>query len=778
MATFNGPGSERHLSAHLHVTGRSRFITDEPVPPGMLQVKVLVSPHAHARIRAIALDRARAMPGVAAVLTARDIPGENQIGMVIKDEPLLAQDKVCYVGQPVAIVVGRTAAEAAEAARAIEVTYEPLAPVFEAEQALKLGSLYAPERKIERGDIAAGFAAAEFTLDGSIVTGSQEHMYLETQRTRAIPGEDQEVLLFPATQSPGEVQEVAARVLGLDRKDVTVDVKRLGGGFGGKESGATLWACLAALACHRTRRPVELCLTRVEDMSWTGKRHPFHIKYRVGFNRDGRLVAYDAEFNINGGAFTDLSLAILERGMLHADNAYFIPNVRVIGRACRTNLPPNTALRGFGAPQGIFAIETVIERIARRLSLDRVAVRRLNVYRDGQETHYGQPVAEAATDELLARLLEAAQYAKLRDRVREFNRGNRDRKQGIGVVPVKFGISFTSSFLNQGSALVWVYADGTISVSHGGIEMGQGVNTKVAQIVAHEFGVGLGQIRVESSSTRRVGNASPTAASTGADINGNAARLAAQAIVARLRPLAAELLAAGAGNPAAAAPPDPEQIVFQGGMVFDRRAPEVRLAFRELSSEAHRQRVNLGAQAFYRTPDIGWDRATGRGRPFSYFVFGCCLAIAEVDALTGSVRVREAHIVHETGRSLNPALDQGQIEGAFIQGMGWFTTEEVVRDEHGRLLSNSPSTYKIPTVRDLPDEFRVTMIDRDRSCASVLGSKAVGEPPLVYGEAVWFAVRDAVEAVAGHRFEANLRPPATPESVLAAIEELGERAGQ
>jgi xanthine dehydrogenase large subunit len=764
--------SQHHLSAELHVTGRSRFVADEPRPADLHHVKLLTSPFAHARIKAIDVSEAEALPGVAAVLLARDVPGENQIGGAIRDEPLLPESEVFYVGQPIAVVVARTPAIAQAAVKLIRAEYEELESVLSVSRALELSALFAPERRIERGSVAAGFDRADHILEGRLRTGSQEHLYLETQRCRALPTEDREILLQPATQSPGEVQEIASRVLGMDRKDITVDVKRLGGGFGGKERAATIWACLAALACHRTGKPVELRLRRSEDMAWTGKRHPFEITYRIGFTSEGKITAYDAVFNINGGAYADLSMAILERGMLHADNTYYIPNMRIIGRGCRTNVPPNTALRGFGAPQGIFAIEHAIQRIARKLGLDPIEVRRRNAYRDGDTTHFGQTVHEACTPELLDQLAQSARYPQLQEEVAEFNRTHRHRKQGIGVVPVKFGISFTTSFLNQGSALVWVYGDGTVSVSHGGIEMGQGINTKVAQVVASELGVSIEHIRVESNNSKRIGNASPTAASTGADINGNAARLAAQRIVARLRPVAARLLVRADG-----AIPAPEVLVFRDGWVLDPAAPDRRIGFSALTHQAHLERTNLGAQAFYQTPDIGWDRATGQGRPFSYFVFGCALGIAEIDVLTGAHRLNKVFIVHETGQSLNPALDQGQIEGAFIQGLGWFTMEELLRDGRGSCLTTSLSTYKIPTIRDIPAEFRVEMVNRERAHASVLGSKAIGEPPLIYGEAVWFAIKDAIEAVADHEVEAELATPATTEAVLRAVEDVKARGG-
>jgi xanthine dehydrogenase large subunit len=752
------PGeAPEHLSGPLLVTGRARFVSDEPEPAGMLHAKVVTSPHSHARIVSIDATSARAQPGVVAVLTAKDIRGENQIGGMIQDEPLLAADEACYAGQPVALVVAESAETAGRAVGRVRVEYEELEPVFDTAEALARGMLYAPERKIERGDVAAGLGRADFVLEGVIETAAQEHSYMETQRCRALPGEDNEITLHSSTQSPSEIQEIAARVLGCASKDVTVDVRRIGGGFGGKENAATSWACLAALGCRHTKRPVEVRLSRQEDMARTGKRHPFECRYRAGFARDGRITAYTVEFNLNGGAFADLSMAILERAMLHADNAYYIPNVRIIGRACRTNLPSNTAMRGFGAPQAIFAIESVMELAADRLGMDRVRLRQLNAYRAGQTAPYGQAVTEPTTPELLERLSAGANDERLAAEVAGFNRAHRFEKQGIGVVPVKFGISFTTSFRNQGSALVWVYADGSISASHGGVEMGQEVNTKIAQIVAAEFGVGLDRVRIETNNTRRIGNSSPTAASTGVDINGSAALLACRQITARLREFAAGLLAV-----------DQARVRFAHDTVFNELNPAKAIPFAQLAHEANRARVNLGAHGFYRTPDVEFDRAAGQGRPFAYYVYGCCRCVAEVDLLTGRSRVLRADIVHEAGRSINPAVDRGQIAGAFLQGMGWMMMEELVQDK-GRYVTDSLSTYKIPAIGDLPVEFHIELLERDRQHASVLGSKAIGEPPFIYGLAAFFATRDAIAAAAGHMVESELRQPATPEAVLAAV---------
>lgn len=759
--------SPRHLAGPLHVTGKSRFVGEGALPRDMAHAVAVPSPHARARILGVDASEALRIPGVLAILTARDVPGENQIGHPILDEPLLPSEDVGYAGQPVALVVGETAWVAERAARLVRIAWQELPPVFTVEEALERGELYVPERRIERGDPDAALESAPHILEGECHFGGQEHFYLETQRCLAIPLEDGGLLLHSATQATSEVQEVAARVLGLSAKDVVVEVPRLGGGFGGKERGATLWSCLAALAAYRTRRPVLLKLTRHQDMSWTGKRHPFCARYRVGFDGKGKLLAYQVELDANGGAYADLSVAILERAMLHADNVYHVPNARIVGRACRTNLPPNTAFRGFGAPQGILAMETVLERIAGKLGLDPLEVRIRNAYREGEHTPFGQNVPEACAGEMLQRVARLAGYDSLRKEVDAWNASHSWLKRGLGIVPVKFGISFTTAFLNQGSALLWLYSDGTASLSHGGIEMGQEINTKVAQVVSRELGLSLDSIRVEPANTTRVGNASPTAASSGSDINGNAAQDAARQIRERLAPLAARLLASRGGLE-----PDSDSLRFGEGGVRDMRLPDEFLPMAELAHAAWMERVDLGAHGFYSTPGIYYDRTTGQGNPFYYFVWGAALVQAETDIRTGMSRLLSVHIVHETGQSLNPAVDRGQVAGAFTQGFGWCVLEEERNDARGRFLAVSPSTYKIPTIRDLPPVFVIELVERDRRAASVMGSKAVGEPPFVYGLAAWFAIRDALSSVAGPGREVELAHPASPEAVALVAESL------
>jgi len=765
MKTDNN--TPQHLAGPWLVTGKARFICDEPRPKNLQFVKVLVSSYTHARIISIDTKKAKELKGVNAILTYQDIPGENQIGVGIFDEPLLPELKVNYIGQPIAIVVAENEEIAEQALKLIQVKYQPLTPIFSVSEALAKNQFIGPIRKIERGNLNQGFAQSDFILEGIINTNSQDHFYLETQIARAIPSEDNEILIYSATQSPSEVQNVVARILGVKSKDVTVDVKRIGGGFGGKERAATIWACLAALAAHKTQKPVELRLSRLEDMSWRGKRHPCEIRYKIGFNQNSKIIAYSVDFNLNSGAVADLTMAVMQRAMVHADNTYYIPNIRIIGHPCKTNLPPNTALRGFGAPQGIFAIEYVIERIAHQLKIDPIQVRKINLYKEQQETPYGQQVHDVHIAELFNRLEKNSQYLKLIESVKKYNQQNKFTKQGIGITPVKFGLSFTKIPYNQASALVWVYEDGTISVSHGAIEMGQEVNTKVAQIVASEFGVSLNRIRVESNNTKRIGNSTPTAASVCADLNGNAARNAVLQIISRLKPLAIAIL-----KKEYQIKSKPENIVFKNNSVFDTKFPKSKIKFTDLIMTAFEQRVSLGAHGFYKTPKINFDPEKGKGSPFAYFVFGCALSLVEVDILTGNFTIKKTFIVHEMGKSINIAIDRGQIEGAYMQGFGWLTIEELILDEKGRYLTNTPSTYKIPNIKDLSEEMHIETIETQTKHSSVKSSKAIGEPPFIYGESVYFAIKHAIESIADYKIEANLKIPATPESIIMAVEDI------
>lgn len=745
-----------HIAGPLHVTGSSRFIADEAPLPGMLHAKLLFSPVAHARL--IRLDtHAALIPGVHSVINAEDIPAVNQIGHVIKDEPLFPTERIMYLGQPLAMVLAEDERLAEAAVKRIHLEYEELKPILEIEEADALSEWYIPERRIERGSVDQAMMDSEYVIAGQTRSEGQEHFYMEGQRCRAIPGEGNTLTLQTATQSTMEVQEVLSHVLGIPAHDLIIEVPRLGGAFGGKERAGTLWACLAGLAAHVTKRPVQLKLSRDEDMLATGKRHPFLSNWRIGFDRQGRIQAWDIELMSNGGAYADLSIAILERALFHADNAYHIPAARVRGRACRTNLPPNTAFRGFGAPQGIFVIEQAIERIATKLGIDPLEVRLRNAYKDGDITPYGQPICECGAAKTISLAAQNADYNRLKTEVEAFNAAHPHCKQGIGIAPVKFGISFTTALLNQGSALIWIYIDGSVSVSTGGVEMGQELSTKVAVVVSRVLGIPIAQIRVESSNSQRVGNASPTAASTGSDINGNAARVAASKLRDRLAPLAVKLIAKEHGVIV-----EEQELIWEGGMVFSPSEPGKQISFGELVRYAYNERVALGAYGYYKTPGLHFDRDKGVGHPFHYYVYGCAISHVQVDTLSGEHQILKTWIVHENGQSLHPEVDRGQITGAFVQSCGWCTMEELPVNDKGRYLAVNPSTYKIPTVRDIPAEIDICVIDSQNEQASVFGSKATGEPPFIYGLSVWFGIKNALGG-------AELGFPATPEAVLTAL---------
>lgn len=770
MKTATDTNSPYHLSGPALVTGQARYIYDEPKPEGLLCVKVMPSKYAHARIISVNTKQAQKIKGVAEVLTYQDIPGQNQIGVGILDEPLLPNKKVNYIGQPVAVVVAQNEQIAEQALKLINIKYQPLLPILTIDQAIQKQSLLGPIRKIERGNLIHGFNKSDFVIDGQITTNSQDHFYLETQVCRAIPNEDNQIIIYSATQSPSEVQEIVARVLGIKNKDVTVDVKRLGGGFGGKERAATIWAGLAALAAYKTQQPVQLRLSRLEDMSWRGKRHPIQVNYKVGFNKTGKILSYAVDFNLDAGAYADLTMAIMQRAMVHADNCYFIPNIRIIGRPLKTNLPPNTAMRGFGAPQGIFAIEYIIDQIAHKLKVDPNQIRKINFYKEKQTTPYGQPVHDANLPFLFQKLEKNTRYSVLQKQVSEFNQQNKYLKQGIATTPVKFGISFTKISHNQASALIWVYPDSTVSISHGAIEMGQEANTKIAQIVAKTLGLALNRVRVETTNTKRIGNSTPTAASVCIDLNGNAAKIAAQKILDRLTPLAQDIIKSRFNT-------TPKQISFHNNFVFDRKNPDHKIEFKELVKSAHEARIPLGAHGFYKTPRINFSAEKGKGSPFSYFVFGCAMSLVQVDILSGNFDILKTWIVHENGKPINLAIDRGQIQGAYLQGAAWLTIEELILDDQGNYLTNTPSTYKIPNIKDTPQQMHIEMIETNTRYSSVEQSKAIGEPPFIYGESVYFAIKHAIESIGDYQYQANPKLPATPESILTAVEQIRTKNG-
>jgi xanthine dehydrogenase large subunit len=752
-----------HDSAELHVRGEARYVDDLPEPRGLLQAQLGLSQRAHARVLRLDVSAVRTAPGVAAVMTAADLPAGNDIGPVHPGDPVFADGVVEYWGQSLFAVAAETWEQARRAAALARVDYRDLPALLTVEAALARQAFVLPSEVLRRGRPDRALAAAPHRLSGRFAMGGQEHFYLEGQVAMAVPQEGGTLLVHASTQHPSEVQHLVARVLGVPDGAVSVEVRRLGGAFGGKETQAALVACVAALLASRTGRPVKLRLDRDDDMELTGKRHDFLVEYQVGFDADGRLRGLELMLASRCGISPDLSGAVNDRAMLHADNAYFLPHVAITSHRCRTNTASNTAFRGFGGPQGMLAIEQVMDEVARHLELDPLQVRKRNLYgvKERNVTPYGMTVEGNVLPGLVAELERTSRYAARRAELARFNAGSPWLKRGLALTPVKFGISFTALPMNQAGALVHVYTDGSVHLNHGGVEMGQGLFVKVAQVVAHELGVELGQVRLLPTATEKVPNTSPTAASSGSDLNGQAARVAARAIRARLATCAAELL----GGRAA-------QVTFRGGRVWLGRRS---LAFAAVAAAAHRSRVPLSATGHYRTPKLHYDRKRHRGRPFLYFSQGAAVSEVEIDTLTGEYRVRRVDILHDCGGSLNPAIDRGQVEGGFVQGMGWLTSEELVWDEAGRLRTHAPSTYKIPTCRDVPEDFRVTLRGRPNREPTIHHSKAVGEPPLMLAISVFHALRDAVAAAGGHRLCPRLDAPATPERILLAVEDLRAR---
>lgn len=741
----------------LHVRGESVFLDDLPAPEGCLEAAVLLSPEARGRVTRLDAAPALAREGVVAVLTCADIPGENQIGTIVQDEPLLADGEVHFQGQPVAVVIARTRA-AARAARAdVRLEIAPEDPVTDPREAFARGRLIQPPRTFALGDVDAAWESCATVVSGRVDTGAQEHFYLETQAALAAPAEDGTLRVASSTQAPTAVQKGVARVLGLPMHAVEVDVRRLGGGFGGKEDQATAWACLAALGAHRLGRPVRLVLDRADDMRATGKRHPYSSDYRLGLSAEGDVLAYEASFYQNAGAAADLSTAILERSLFHATNAYRVPNVRVTAASCRTDLVPHTAFRGFGGPQAMVVMEAALDHAARAAGLPVHEVQRRNLLREGDVFPYGMRAEECRAERTWDEADAAYDLAARRRAVDDFNRRHRDRKRGLAVQPVCFGISFTNTALNQARALVHVYHDGSVNVSTGAVEMGQGVNRKIRLVAADALGVDPARIRLDTSNTGRVANTSPTAASTGSDLNGAAARLACLQILARLQRVAAAKLQVE----------DPARVAVRDDAVLLDGDPAP-LTWEELVQAAYWSRTDLSAHAHFATPDLGFDRAAEKGRPFAYHVYGTAVVEVELDCLRGTSFVESVHLMHDGGRSIDRATDRGQVEGALAQGLGWLLLEEVAWDDRGRLRHDTAGKYKVPDLDFCPRELAVRFLDPADNPRAVLHSKAVGEPPFMYGIGGFFALRDAILA-ARPDLRAPYVAPLTPERTLLLL---------
>jgi xanthine dehydrogenase large subunit len=763
----------KHDSAVKHVTGESVYVNDIKANRQLVG-RVVYSKVAHAHISLIDTKAALKLNGVAAILSWKDIPGENQMGPVVDDELCLAEDEVTFIGQAIALIAAETEEAALKAEKLIRIEFEELETILTLEDAIKKQSLITPPRLIECGNVEEIFKSAPHVLSGELHTGAQEHWYLETQSALVIPGEGREMLIHASSQNPAETQAIVAEVLGIPKNEVDVEVRRMGGGFGGKETQGNHVAAWAALLANATRRPVGIHLFRDDDQKITGKRHRFLSKYKIGFNDNGKILAFSVELNSDAGAATDLSRAILERAMLHAENAYYIPNVKIVGKAYKTNLPSNTAFRGFGGPQGIVVIENAIDRMARFLKKDPTELRKLNFYGIGERdtTPYGETIRNNRLHVMYDKLLESSNYIQRRKYIELFNRENEFVKRGISLTPVKFGISFTTAFLNQAGALVNIYNDGTVAVNHGGTEMGQGLNTKIHGIAANKLGISPEFIKISVTNTSKVPNTSATAASSGSDLNGMAVKNAIEKLKKRLSEIAVDELKVKLNNQTITA----EQIIFSENYVFSSEHPETKISFRDLVKISYLKQVSLSATGFYKTPGIFYDRELGRGNPFYYYAYGMAVSEVEIDVLTGESKLLQTDILHDVGDSLNEEIDIGQIEGGFIQGVGWVTTEEIKWDKNGHLLTHSPDTYKIPTVNDIPDIFNVELLTGYPNQGTIRKSKAVGEPPFMLAFSVWLAIKDAVSAVGNHEFEPAFSLPATAEVVLLSIEEIKKKA--
>jgi len=755
-----------HESAHLHVTGGATFTDDMPELAGTLYAAIIKSPVAHGELIGDGIDRDAILKahGVVAVYTAKDIPGENNCGPIVHDDPFLAVGKVEFLGQAVAVVVARDMLYAREAAHNAKVLVKELKPILTIDEAMAAQSFVMPAKGITRGNASEAIAKAPRKVKGSTETGQQEQFYMEGQITYAVPREDGQLTLYCSTQHPDGNQREAASALNLSTNDVEVICRRMGGGFGGKEGNASIFSQSAALAAFKLQRPVKLRVNRDDDMMITGKRHDFRIDYEVGYDDEGRILGADITLMSRCGYSIDYSGPVNDRACLHIDNCYYIPNLKLISHRCKTNTQSATAFRGFGGPQGMFGIETVIEEIANDIGKDPLDVRLLNIYKDPaisgnpatMVTQYGQTIADWVGDKVIDQVASEAKYRERRDSVNAFNKVNKRRKRGLALVPLKFGISFTATMLNQGGALLNIYMDGSVSCNHGGTEMGQGLNTKMAQVCADGLGIDIKYVRVTGTDTQKVPNASATSASSGADINGAAIMNASAQMRARLAPVAANMLGCKDAD-----------VSFANNMAHGGGKS---VAWTAVAKQAWMDRVGLSVTGFYMTPEIKYDFATLTGHAFYYYCYGASVSEVEIDTRTGEWWLKAVDIVHDAGKSINPAIDKGQIEGGYVQGMGWLTMEECIWDKKGKFLTHGPSTYKIPVAGDIPEHFNVTLFDGSNLKPTPFYSKAVGEPPLMLALSTFFALRDAVSASADHKTVVHMSAPATPEKILMTCE--------
>ena len=753
----------KNIDSKGHVTGKSLYLDDIPVRQGTLYALPFDSPVAHGVIKNLDLTKARQSEGVVRIFTSEDIPGDNQIGGIIPDEPLLAEKEVHFCGQPIALIVGHSEHACRKAREKIDVEIDEREVITDPRVAREKEELIIPPRTFENGDPDSVWDKCEYIFEGRADSNGQEHLYIETQGAYAHPSENGNIKIYTSTQGPTAVQRTAAAVLGLGMHNVEVDVIRLGGGFGGKEDQATPWAVMVALAAQLLQKPVKVAAHRMDDMRMTGKRHPYSSDYKIGLDKDLKIVAYEATLHQNAGAAADLSPAVMERSLFHANNSYFIPNAKVTAYSCRTNLPPNTAFRGFGGPQGMFVIESAIAHAANELGVPGYHIQEKNLLQEGDKFHYGQVAEQCNAGKAWSDAAESFKLNKLRQDVDEFNQQNKLKKKGLAVQPVCFGISFTKTQMNNARALVHVYHDGSVGVSTGAVEMGQGVNTKLLQVAAHTFGIAPERVRIDTTNTLRVANTSPTAASAGADLNGKALEMACGNIHKRL----AEVAAGQLGT-------DAETITFRDETIYSEGQP-TELTWEKVVYEAFMNRVSLSEKAHYATPVIHFDKEKEKGHPFAYHVYGTAILVVTVDCLRGTYEFDTVKIVHDCGQSISPMVDNGQIEGGLVQGMGWMTMEELAYDEKGQLKSNALSTYKIPDIYAVPKSIDIKHLETEGHELAIRKSKAVGEPPLMYGLGAYFAIQNAVKAFNPDyipRFDA----PFTHEKVLMALYE-GKEAG-
>ncbi len=748
----------KNIDSKSHVRGESVYLDDIPLLEDTLFACVFASPVAHGIVKSVDISEAEKSEGVFKIILAEDLKGENQIGGIIPDEPLLADGEVHFAGMPIGIVLGETEESARKAAKLIKAEIEPLEIITDPRVAFSKGELIAEPKRFNLGDVKKAFGDCEYIFEGRTRTNGQEHLYIETQGAYCVPSENGVLKVFSSTQGPTAVQRCISKVTALPMHKIEVDVTRLGGGFGGKEDQANAWAAICAVGTQLTKRPVKYALHRMEDMRMTGKRHPYSADYKIGLDKDLKILAYEVTFFQNAGAAADLSLPVLERTLFHSTNSYFIPNVSAVAYSCRTNLPPNTAFRGFGGPQGMFVIEAAMAHAADKLKVSREEIQRKNLIETGDEFPYGQ-IAESEAKTSWTQADEAFDFAKLKREAEEFNRQNKFKKKGVAVMPICFGISFTKTPMNQARSLVHVYTDGSVAVSTGAVEMGQGVNTKIAQVAERTFSLPIESVKVHTTNTLRIANTSPTAASAAADLNGKATLMACEEILGRLKEVAKDLVEAETVA----------DISLKDGFVF-RKEQKTDLDWVTLVNEAYLRRVNLSEHAHYATPGIHFDWSIAKGHPFAYHVYGTAIIGVTVDCLRGIYRIDYVKNCHDFGSSMNTAVDLGQIEGGIVQGIGWMTLEEIFYDEAGILRSNALSTYKIPDIYSVPKHIETVPLRTERDNLAIFRSKAVGEPPLMYGIGAYFAIREAVKAFKSDADATQVFPkfdaPFTPEKVL------------